>query len=309
MKWLSLAVLIISISCRPSTNGRLNQEELPGSGFIEIDGGKLKYVVEGEGIPCLVIGSSVYYPKTFSANLRKHLRMYFVDMPWFAEEYSAPDLEAYSIQHLANDIEEVRVALKLVDFVIMGHSIHGTVALEYARRYHKHVSHCILIGSPTIYNNEEYDIATKAIWKTASQERQELQNKNWMELQGTDSLSGSELVVENYIAMAPKYWFNPRYDARWLWDDMIINADIITHLYETIFGDYNMFRNNPTVPVPTFVALGRYDYVIPIQFWKDQTHIPNLTLKVFERSGHTAQFEEPGEFDKKILEWLKIEVH
>ncbi len=34
-------------------------------GTIEIDGSRLGYTIEGEGIPCLIIGSSVYYPKTF----------------------------------------------------------------------------------------------------------------------------------------------------------------------------------------------------------------------------------------------------
>ena len=55
----------------------LSQDNNNG-GSITIDGSVLNYVVEGEGKPCLVIGSSVYYPKTFSKELRKHLKMYFL---------------------------------------------------------------------------------------------------------------------------------------------------------------------------------------------------------------------------------------
>ncbi len=282
------------------------ESSLQKNGSISIEGTIFNYVVEGKGKPCLVIGSSIYYPRTFSDEISNHLRMYFVDMRWFASENASVDLPNITIQSIADDIEQIRVALNLDDFIILGHSIHGTIAMEYTRRYPKHVSHCILIGSPNIYNNMEYDNATEDIWKTASQERKELQKKNWMELQGIDSLSGSELVVENYIAMAPKYWFNPRYDARWLWEDMTIDADIINYLYGTVYRDYNMFKKTPTVPVPTFVALGRYDYVIPLPLWENQSNIPNLTLQIFERSGHTAQLEEPELFDKAILNWLKI---
>ena len=59
------------------------------SGSIEVDGSQLEYVVQGEGLPCLVIGSSIYYPRTFSPELRKHLKLYFVDMKWFAKGYAA----------------------------------------------------------------------------------------------------------------------------------------------------------------------------------------------------------------------------
>ncbi len=43
------------------------------SGIIEIDGFKLRYAIEGSGKPALVIGSAIYYPRTFSQNLRNHL--------------------------------------------------------------------------------------------------------------------------------------------------------------------------------------------------------------------------------------------
>ena len=305
IKYLIFCVVFIFSGCNYSGG-----ENVPlQSGSISVDGTKLNYVIEGNGIPCLVIGSSVYYPRTFSKELRKNLKMYFVDMRWFGENDASVDLKNIAIQSIAEDIEQIRSALKLENFIIMGHSIHGTVAMEYTRRYPDKVSQCILIGSPNIYNNETYDEATEIIWETASRERKQLQNQNWEKMKELVTLTSAEQVIENYLAMAPKYWFNPRYDARWLWEDMTIDANIINHIYGTVFRDYNMFQNNPTVPVPTFVALGKYDYVIPLQLWKDQTNIPNLTLQVFEKSGHTAQLEESEQFDKAILNWLKLRLN
>jgi len=49
------------------------------TGHIDIDGFTLRYLTEGEGPDVLVIGSSVYYPRSFSQKLRKFLRLHFVD--------------------------------------------------------------------------------------------------------------------------------------------------------------------------------------------------------------------------------------
>ena len=49
------------------------------AGVVEADGFKLRYCIEGEGVPAIVIGCAIYYPRIFSQNLRKHLRMVFLD--------------------------------------------------------------------------------------------------------------------------------------------------------------------------------------------------------------------------------------
>jgi proline iminopeptidase len=102
---------------------------------LEIDGFKIHYVVKGEGIPCLVIGSSIYYPRTFSQGLSEHLKMYFVDMPWFASERGAWLADSMSIEKINGFVEEIRRQLKLEKALLMGHSIHGTIAMEYAKAY------------------------------------------------------------------------------------------------------------------------------------------------------------------------------
>jgi hypothetical protein len=45
---------------------------------------RLRYRIEGEGRPAIVVGSSVYYPRVFSAGLRRRLRLVFLDHRGFA---------------------------------------------------------------------------------------------------------------------------------------------------------------------------------------------------------------------------------
>ncbi len=76
----SLITLLITSAC--SNDQMMKHSDLKktqeSKGYIEVDGTKLNYLVEGKGLPCLVIGSSIYYPRTFDKELRDHIKFYFV---------------------------------------------------------------------------------------------------------------------------------------------------------------------------------------------------------------------------------------
>ncbi|MBK9389490.1 MAG: alpha/beta hydrolase [Bacteroidetes bacterium] len=273
---------------------------------IIIDGTELNCVIEGTGKPVLVIGSSVYYPRTFSSELRNHLRFYFVDMRWFAKNYLPVELIEYNLNTVTSDIEKVRQYLNLDKIIIVGHSIHGAIAFEYARRFPDRVSNIIMIGSPNYQSNTQQEDAVNDIWKTASEERVKVMNENWKKLAAMKGLSAAQFEIENYCLMCPKYWYDPNYDAHWLWEDMTLNTDLLYHIYSSVFNDYYMFREERKVPAPTFVALGRYDYIDPPTLWYGHDDIKDLTIKIFDRSGHTPQLEEPEQFNNEILMWLGL---
>ena len=60
--------------------------------FISVNGIKLSYAIEGSGIPCLVIGSAIYYPRTFSQELRQHFKFIFADERGFVPTDTPVDL-------------------------------------------------------------------------------------------------------------------------------------------------------------------------------------------------------------------------
>jgi proline iminopeptidase len=289
---------IIQINC-------IIAQPSPQAGEIEVDGSRLSYVIEGEGTPCLVIGSSIYYPRTFSKDLRKHLKMYFVDMKWFAKGYAPEDLTTVNIQSIVNDVEQMRSALGLQMPLIMGHSIHGTIATEYVKKYGNRVSGLIVIGSPCEWGNATYNEKAEALWKTASAQRKKIQEENWGKVKELDRLTGQAEASARYNNMAPQYWFNPEYNAAWLWNDMTVHSEVTQHLFAQVFKDYNMFEPSGIISVPVFVALGKYDYVIPHTLWETSyKQIPDFKLVLFEKSGHTPQLEENKLFDKELIDWI-----
>ena len=298
--------ILCIVSFLLSTYAMAQEEtEQARSGVIQVDGSQLNYVVEGEGTTCLVIGSSIYYPKTFSSRLRQHLKMYFVDMKWFAKDYVTEDLDHVTIESIVQDVEQIRLALGLEKPLIMGHSIHGTIATEYVKKFGSRVIGLVVIGSPAEWSNTTYTKKAAALWATASPERKRLQEENWGKVQELDRLTGQEEASARYNNMSPQYWYDPKYDAGWLWKDMTVHSEVTQHLFTKVFKEYNMFDPPKSIAVPVFVGLGKYDYVIPHTLWRSNyKSIPDFKLVLFDKSGHTPQLEESQLFDKALIEWI-----
>jgi len=277
------------------------------SGVVSLDGAELRYLVEGRGVPCLVVGSSIYYPRTFSQEVRQHFKFVFVDTRHFVPSTKPVDLDGITIDSYSRDLEEVRRTLGLEKIAVLGHSIHGTLALEYARRYPDHVSHVIAIGALPVEINELI-VPSEEYWTSnASEERERCMQKNWEQL-GFDALSRmppGEAMIKSFIRDGPKYWYDPEYDASWLWDGIEFNIEMTDHVWGRMFNGYDISRQTARITAPVFFALGRHDYIVPYAIWDERRELfPHLSYHLFDKSGHTPQLEEARLFDQKLIEWI-----
>ena len=299
---LLTSILLLFLACSPKPK----QEKMatPVHQGIQVDSTTLDYVVEGEGTPALVIGSHIYYPKTFSEELEKHLQLHHVDLRWFAEEYAPVNLEAYGLEEIVADIESARQQLGLEKPLLIGHSIHGTIAMEYAKRHQDKISGLVIIGSPAKHGNEAFDQAVADLWETAHPERKVLQDSLWEALQVQLAEDNSNDFAKAYVATSAQYWYDSLYDASWLWDGMTAHTELTGHLFGTVFNNYDMFRDSVQLNIPVWVGMGTYDYVIPYTLWQEEYEsIPDFNFTLFEKSGHTPQLEEAALFNQRLLEW------
>jgi proline iminopeptidase len=102
-------------------------------GHVYSSGFKLQYIVEGNGVPTIVVGSSLYYSRTFSNNLRNSLKLVFVDHRGFSPQNDCKDISQYHLDKLVDDIELIRKELGFDKVIIIGHSGHAFIALEMPR--------------------------------------------------------------------------------------------------------------------------------------------------------------------------------
>lgn len=321
MKWrsaLHCAVLMVSLAganaCgtgQRAPEASAHREFTVDTGSVMSGGFRLRYIIEGAGTPALIVGSAPYYSRAFSANLRKYLRLVSVDHRGFAASPGPRDTTAFALDTLIDDMERVRQALNLGQIAVFGHSGHAYMALEYAKKYPANVSHVVMIGiAPDL--SAASAAARDEYWQTtASAERKAAMEANLRALPDEAiaalPVSPGQRFIRTYIRNGPKAWYDPRFDSTPLWAGVDINMDMFSHVWGRTFRDIDITRGLSTFDRPVFLALGRYDFLVapPSKWDLLRSRFKDLTIRVFERSGHTPQFEEATLFDEELLRWMK----
>ena len=292
---VSISMLGLSLLSSPAV-GQQNITS-PEEGTLEAGGFHLRYRMEGRGIPTLVIGSSTYYPRVFSRSLRDHLRLVFLDHRGFAPAPSDIDPSSFELDTLVEDIERARKAIGLDRFVIVGHSGHGYMALEYAKKYPDRVSHVVMIGTPPDLSAASEALAERYWQESVSPERKSLleANRERVPNEALASLPFGEIFIKTYIRDAPRIWFDPAFDSTHLWQRVEIN-EVVQRVWGEVFPRIDVAKGLESLDCPVLLALGRYDFLIaPPSAWDLlREKFKNLTVRVFERSGTRRSLRSPS---------------
>ncbi len=274
------------------------------TGTANAGGAQLSYVVEGSGRPCIVMGVEAYYVRAFPDALKKVLRCAFMDLQT-VERAPRADTASYSVRQATDDVEAVRRSLGWERVVVFGHSVHGLIALEYARRYPEHVTQAVVVGSAPFWG-PRLEAAHRAFWeKDASRERKAaLQNRQERFAAQRQAARGSDAIVLTFVSGAPRFWFDLGYDGASLWRGIRIDTLRWSGLFASA-ASYDV-RVGPSISRPVFVALGRYDYTIPYTTWSREylAALPRGTVQTFAQSGHSPFMEQPVEFAQRLAAWL-----
>ncbi len=281
----------------------------PDTGTIAAGKFQLRYRIEGTGTPAIVIGSAVYYPRVFSQNLRKHLRLVFLDHRGFAPSPGPVDTTEFALDAILDDIERARKELGLGRVAIIGQSGHALMALEYAKKYPANVSHVIMIANSPNYSAAFLEANNRYWEESVSPERKAILKENRQRVpdEKIDSVPPDEQFAKWYIREGPRFWYDPRFDSSPLWEGVQFNRDMYHYVWWRVFRDIDITQGLDTFNRPVFLALGRYDFAVgPPSLWDPiRPKFRDLTVRVFERSGHTPPYEEPDLFDAELLRWMK----
>jgi proline iminopeptidase len=274
------------------------------SGIIELGGVPCPYLLEGEGVPCIVVGPSFFYSQFFSDDLKQHIQFVLVDFKntWRAD--TTVDVSQVTMADLVDELDEVRRALGFERICVIGASVLGYWSLEYAKAYPDRISHAIMIGTPPhqLYDNDDF-------WQVnASEERKAMLQRNWerMPEEEIDELAPQDRFPMSWKNMAPIYWYDPGYDPYWHIAGRPSFDIFGKHVFEVLLPGYDPRETFSGITAPVFLALGRYDYSVPHTLWEEAKDLlPNLSYHVFDKSAHFPMFEEPELFDKELVEWLE----
>lgn len=298
---LALALALFAMACSgegappPSSAGPAT------AGTVTVDGAELPYRIVGEGRPCIVFGDTVLYPRSFSERWAGELRCVHFGARAFLPDAQRREGMPYGITEAVEDIEAVREQLGVEPFVLVGHSIGGLVVMAYAARYPEHVTHVVGIGAPPSVpfardSAQAYQDREMSPGRLARHE---------MNVARADSLEAAHPgrgFIPRYIANAALYWADSTYDATALFQGVEVNDTLFNDLQRTPFDWKDVATS---VDVPVFVALGKYDFVVPAPVWAGvETPFQDLTIHVFQNAGHWPQLEDSSDFDTVVLEWI-----
>ena len=206
----------------------------------------------------------------------------------------------YSHEQWAADVEGLREWTGAEQIVVAGGSYGGFIALEYAVRYPGRVSAIVLRDTSADGSNLEL-----AFENARNQDRVEI---DWERFN--------------------RYWHGEVHDdadLKQLWSELIplydhdydparsaaaVEAGIYRHeahnwCFQHNWGAYDLKDALPSVPAPTLVTVGRYDWVTPVSSSETIARLlPHAELVVFERSGHSPQVEERELFQQTVRGFL-----
>ena len=279
------------------------------SGFIERDSARLPYIREGNGVPAVVIGTSLHYSRAFSMSLREHLDLIFADGRHFAPTYepSEPELGALNLETWVDDVEALRQSLGIDQWIVVGHSIQAQIALAYARKYPHAVSRLVLIaGVP--YSIAEFRQASEKLWDSqASNSRKSQHEANVDGLEQKLAATPAERrFVVNYVAQAAVYWADPKYDSTPLWEGVRTNP-ALARLAQIVPERSEVKDVLDGLDMPTLVVVGKQDYGVPFTAWEELVaDNPAITFVLMEEDSHNPQAESPDRFDPILVEWLEL---
>lgn len=273
--------------------------------FLDIKQFRLSYSIVGEGSIVLVIGSHIYYPRTFSAEIYKQYQFIFMDHRGFGKALNPFILDDFSLANLINDVETLRKHLKIDKMILVGHSGHGYLALEYAKKFPDSVSHLVLLALSPYAGDKQIEASNRYFEESVCPDRKLLLQENLKKLDSQIQADPKRAFILRMLAFGPMIWYRVNYDAFALWKGIDVIPEMFDEVWGKLFPALDSTHNLNKLICPVFLGLGRYDYWNPPYLWENyRKYFHRLTIRIFEQSGHTPQLEEPTLFNETFCTWL-----
>jgi esterase len=251
---------------------------------------KLFYRELGQGQPIVIMhgifGSSDNW-LTQARILSEKYRVFSLDL---RNHGQSPHDKVFDYQAMANDLKLFIEEHRLINPVVIGHSMGGKVAMNFAVQHSKMLEKLIVVDiAPRPYNLEHYVIidGLKAI------PINEIQSRN-----------DAEAALSPYVAEPDVRQFllknlQRKPEGGFSWK---INLPVIDKNLSNIGLDlqYEGKFEKPTL----FIRGGRSKYVRDEDWQHIKEVFPSAELETLD-TGHWVQAEKPKEFVEVVVNWLK----
>jgi len=269
-------------------------------GTVDRDGFELEWIREGSGTPLMVLGSHRFYRRYFPQSLRDHFEIVFCDLRQWAPTPDGFDVSTITLETVSEDIDALRQTAELDLPIVAGQSHHGALALAYGERFPQQVRGVAAIAAPPPSRDEEWlESRDEFFRRDADADRLAAHERNQAKAPTTEETT--EDFIRAYVADSARCWYDPTFDCSELWEGVDPNMQVMDQVWAPpVLGGYAVEE----YAIPVFLALGRYDYLVPYDAWDDVIpRLLNVQVKLYDRSAHQPPYEQPEEFSTDLLEW------
>jgi len=243
--------------------------------------------------------------------LSDSFRLVYYDQRGRGRSFDVNGSEEVTVESEVADLDAVRRSVVGVDLgAVLGHSWGGLLALEYAIRHPRNVSHLILMNTAPVSHSGAIVLRQElARLKTPEQER------TMQQITSSPAYRNGELEAD---AAYYRIHFGAAFHRRDLLDGLvgrlrigsspegIVRArGIEQKLYEqTWSGNYDLLPRLRSVRIPTLVIHGDRDFV-PVGIAEEiASGIDGATLVVLTHCGHFAYLDQPDEVHRRVVEFV-----
>ena len=256
--------------------------------FVDIDGSKIRYLESGSSKKTLVLihglGASCERWEKVLPILENDFQVIVPDLIGFG--YSDKPTVDYTMDFFSNFLEKFLKTLEINKTSIIGSSLGGQIAVEYASSHSNSVEKLILVSPSGIMKQSTFALDAYIM---AALYPNENSAKNAFE---TMDGSGGEIPRNTITSFVKRMKLH---NAKFAFMSTLLGlkySESITPKLENISSS-------------TLLIWGSDDPVIPIQFSKDfLTSINNCELYEMSKCGHTPYVQKPELFASKVLKFL-----
>jgi proline-specific peptidase len=213
------------------------------------------------------------------------------------------EVTSMTMENLTADADALRQALGFDRWAVLGHSFGGNVALEYALRYPRSLSHLILMntgGDQWWVNQNAPNLLAKRGYNPST-------------VQAARRFYNGQIPSGEFFRTFMK--FNSAYNYHNSLFE-IIQVILSSHMpkmrpealifgYSQMLQGWTVMDRLSKIQAPTLVLAGRYDFLFPTEHQVAlAAGIANARLEIIERAGHNPHMEQPAEVQRLIRGFL-----
>lgn len=285
-----------------------------GVRMIPVEGGAYKVWTQRVGsgeVKVLLLHGGPGFSHEYLANFADHLpqagyELYFYDQLGSRLSDKPDDASLWTVDRFREEVETVRQALGLDDFVLIGHSWGGMLGIEYALKYQQHLKGLVI--SDMVASFPSYVEGINELReqippdKLAIMERYEkagdYHNPEYEEL------LFSELYNKHICRLDP--WPEPLMDDFQHYNQAIYNQMQGPSEFEVTgtLKNWDRWNDLDRIEVPTLLIVGRYDTMRVSDVEKMHQLIPDSQLLICENGSHLSNWDDEDAYFAGLLKFL-----